>query len=375
MGSTGATSEGMPDATHDMTRRAARSFRSRSRSGVLVGVAAGGLALFVGSIALAFIPQADRVLQAVAELNRSSGRTQGIQLDLTMRVGDRPPVAQGELVSHPSGLARLELKGFSGRLERYLLVGRELTASRDGQPLERPRPLLQPFFLLQADSGTTLRVALETFGVLHDVIGLAPCGDDDCFVIGDPRLAAPLPPPETGETGIEAGPGRLGDVLVDPLDELRGVPGDADPEAGEDDLEGPTLGLPEGAGTAGNGTGARGDDPALQPAESLPPRLWLTVEDLEVRRIDRATGEFMILGPMVSFERLQVPAWLEIHEPGSEPIRFEVDRALSVNAVPQAFSRSWLMAPPPRPPGSEVGEGGEAAQEESPVGGGTGARP
>jgi hypothetical protein len=333
---------------------------------VLVGLVAGGFALLVGSLALAYIPQADRVLQALAELNRSSGRTQAIQLDLTMRVGDRPPVAQGELVSHPSGLARLELKGFSGRLERYLLVGRELTASRDGLPLERPRPLLQPFFLLQAASGTTLRVALETFGVLPDVIGLAPCGDDDCFVVGDPRLAAPLRPPELPEAGLESDPGRLGDALVDPLGDLH----ESDPEAEGESLEGPILGLPGRPGAA-----TTGDDPAPGRRESLLPRLWVTMEDLEVRRIDRATGEFMILGPMVRFERLQVPAWLEIHEPGSEPIRFEVDRALTVNAVPQAFSRAWLMAPPPHAPGSGADEDERNLQEESPVGSGTGTRP
>jgi len=56
------------------------------------------------------------------------------------------------------------------------------------------------------------------------------------------------------------------------------------------------------------------------------------------------------------FQRYRVRKVLEIHEPGSEPIRFEVDRALTVNAVPQAFSRSWLMAPPPRPPSSEPSE-------------------
>lgn len=353
---------------------------SQRRTGIVARVAAGCLAFFVGSIALAYIPQAERVLQALAELNRSSGRTQAIQLDLTMRVGDRPPVAQGELVSHPSGLARLELKGFSGRLERYLLVGRELSASRDGLPLERPWPLLQPFFLLQADSGTTLRVALETFGVLPDVIGLAPCGDDDCFVFGDPRLAAPLPQPELRQPGVESDPERLGDALVDPLDDLRGADPEAEAATGDgaegegESLEGPILGLPAGAGGS-----ADGDGRALRLAESLLPRLWVTTEDLEVRRIDRVTGEFMILGPMVRFERLQVPAWLEIHEPDSEPIRFEVDRALTVNAVPQAFSRSWLMAPPPRPPGSDPGSGaGEVergAREEIPVGSGSGARP
>jgi len=63
------------------------------------------------------------------------------------------------------------------------------------------------------------------------------------------------------------------------------------------------------------------------------------------RRIDRADGVFMIVGPMVAFEKLRVPAWLEIHEPEAEPIRFEIDSAVAVNAPPKAFSRTWLTTP------------------------------
>jgi hypothetical protein len=75
------------------------------------------------------------------------------------------------------------------------------------------------------------------------------------------------------------------------------------------------------------------------------PRLWVDTQNLEVRRIDRAGGVFMIVGPTVAFEKIKVPAWFEIHEPGAEPVRFEVDRAVAVNAPPKAFSRSWLMTP------------------------------
>ena len=35
----------------------------------------------------------------------------------------------------------------------------------------------------------TLRAALASFEVLSDSIGLGLCGEEDCFVIGDPRLA------------------------------------------------------------------------------------------------------------------------------------------------------------------------------------------
>ena len=163
------------------------------------------------------------------------------------------------------------------------------------------------------------------------MIGLATCGDRDCFVIGDPRLAAPLPQRETDFFVLEGD-----DVLLDPLgmeDDAYALATDTlvDPEAervagpGDDEvLEGPELSIPE---------------------DTLLPRLWVDTEDLQIRRIDRASGVFTIFGPVVSFDRLMVPAWFEIHEPGAEPIRFEVDRAVQVNAPPKAFSRKWLLAP------------------------------
>ena len=144
-------------------------------------------------LAQAFIPPVERTMKAVAKVNRASGRTQALQFDLTMRVGERPPVAEGQLITHPSGLARLELRGFNGRVDRYLLSGRELLGAKNGERINRPQPLLQPLFFLQPSSEATLRAALESFDVLSDSIGLAPCGEQDCFVIGDPRLAAPLP--------------------------------------------------------------------------------------------------------------------------------------------------------------------------------------
>ncbi len=62
---------------------------------------------------------------------------------------------------------------------------------------------------------------------------------------------------------------------------------------------------------------------------------------------------------MVSFEKLRVPAWLEIHEPGEEPIRFDVDRAVAVNAPPTAFSRDWVFAPVEPPAAAEGSAEGE----------------
>jgi hypothetical protein len=101
--------------------------------------------------------------------------------------------------------------------------------------------------------------------------------------------------------------------------------------------------------------------------EALPPRLWVDTQGLEVRRIDRASGVFVILGPMASFGRLVVPAWFEIHEPDAEPVRFEIERAVQVNAPPQAFSRKWLMTPvePPASPDAMPAEPPGAASDAS----------
>lgn len=316
-----------------------------------VGLATLLIALLSAPPLQAFIPEADRTMQAIAGVNRSSGRSQAIQLELTMRIGDRDPVARGQLISHPSGLARLELRGFNGRVDRYLLSGSELLGAKDGYRIERPQPLLQPLFFLQPSSETTLRAALQTFDVLADSIGLATCGDLDCFVIGDPRLAAPLPEPPPPERVDAIGEGS---VLFDPLERSEGLyslalgtddaPADDGTLSLQGDLEGPEL---------------------LIPDDAILPRLWVDTEDLQVRRIDRADGVFTIFGPIVSFEKLMVPAWFEIHEPGAEPIRFEVDRAVKVNAPPQVFSRKWVMTPvepetaPDGDPAARAGEAGE----------------
>jgi len=300
------------------------------------------MVLLTGPVAQAFIPQADRTMRAIAKVNRSSGRSQALQLDLTMRVGDRDPVARGQMISHPSGLARLELRGVNGRLDRYLLSGRELLGAKNGEPLDQPQPLLQPYFFLQPSTETTLRAALQAFDVLSDSIGLAPCGEQDCFVIGDPRLAAPLPDPEHALAAVDEG-----DVIADPL-ELLAEGGSAEGTLYDlaADAQGGLIG-PDGQ-THSNGLMAMAklEGPELMiPEDAHLPRLWVDTDDLQVRRIDRASGVFTIFGPIVSFEKLMVPAWFEIHEPGAEAIRFEVDRAVQVNAPPKAFSRKWVYAP------------------------------
>lgn len=311
----------------------------------------GVFATFIGGpVAQAFIPKADRTIRAIAKVNRSSGRNRALQLELTMRVGDHEPIARGQLITHPSGLARLELRGFNGRIDRYLLSGRELLGAKDGKRLDQPQPLLQPLFFLQPSTETTLRTALESFGVLSDSIGLATCGDEDCFVIGDPRLAAPLPEPELNPALSLL---NEDDVLADPLAE-EGVGYELATTA-ERRLVGP------GGGVIGDRSGSLEETielegPELQvPQDALLTRLWVDIESLQVRRIDRASGVFTIFGPIVSFDKLRVPAWFEVHEPNAEPIRFVVDRAVQVNAPPQAFSRKWLFAPTGAQPADSPG--------------------
>jgi hypothetical protein len=126
-----------------------------------------------------------------------------------------------------------------------------------------------------------------------------------------------------------------------------------------------------GPGAPGSGARALGapelEGPDLPIAiEARLPRLWVDVEELQVRRIDRASGVFTIFGPFVSFDELRVPAWFEIHEPGAAPIRFEVDRAVQVNAPPQAFSRKWLLTPV-EPPSTGPDPQGELDSGEEPA--------
>lgn len=274
------------------------------------------LVLVVGLIsavlAEAVIPLPGRTMRAIAGVNRASGRTKALQLEMKLRLGKEPPIASAELISHPSGLARLEILGYDGRVDRYLLSGDELLGTKNGEHLFRPRPILQPYFLLQPGSESTLRTALETFGVRTQSIGLAPCGDDDCLVIGDPRLEAPLPKVE-----IEADEDALEDLGLD-TDEI-----DFRLRSPGEDVE-----------------------PMLQVIEGRLPRFWVDTQDLQVRRIDRADGIFVIFGPVASFEKIQVPSWFEIHDAEEAvPMRFEVDRAVHVNAPPKAFDRGWLIPP------------------------------
>lgn len=153
--------------------------------------------------ARAFVPNPNRVAIAIARANIKADRDQSLRFQVAVRIGDGPVVAQGELETQPSGLARLELRGAKGLRERHLLHSGGHTAGRNGERLDEPRAMLPPIFLLQADSMRSVMSSLESFGIDPMLVGLAPCGEENCYVIGDPtRVAAPASAQlETGPSG------------------------------------------------------------------------------------------------------------------------------------------------------------------------------
>jgi hypothetical protein len=163
----------------------------------LIARCAIALALAFGALAppaAAVIPNAQKIADAVAEANRVAGRSDPLIFDVTLRIGDSQPLATGVLATHPTGLARLELRSKQGFVERHLLQGSEYRASRDGRLLRSPRPFLPPVFLLQAVSGAALRAALSSYGVSAGEVVLGLADDRDCYVLG-----GRLPPVPEGE--------------------------------------------------------------------------------------------------------------------------------------------------------------------------------
>ncbi len=143
------------------------------------------LVVCVGAtVAVAAIPSAEKIADAVAETNRLSGRSIPVLLELTLSIDGRERAATGVLASHPTGLARLELSSSQGFVERHLLQGNAYTASRDGELSERPYPFLAPLFFLQASSGAALRAALASYGIASGQAVLGRLGDRDCYVFG-----------------------------------------------------------------------------------------------------------------------------------------------------------------------------------------------
>lgn len=174
--------------------------------------------LVAPAAAPAAAPGPDKLAGAVADANRKAGRAKPLLLDVVLRVGEEPPSASGTLATHPTGLARLELRGADG-LERHLLQGNRYAASRDGEILVAPRPLLPPLFLLQEDTGVALRAALASFGVAASETGFGLADDRDCYVIGGRRP----PTSGAGAPGVPLFWIELGSFDVVAIDRADGI--------------------------------------------------------------------------------------------------------------------------------------------------------
>jgi hypothetical protein len=130
------------------------------------------------------VPGADRIAEAVAEANRQGGRNEPLWIDVRLDIAGSA-VAEGVLATHPTGLARLELRSRRGFVERHLLQGDAYTASRDGRLLDgNYRPFLPPVFLLQAESGAALSAALASYGVSVEQAVYGRVDEHDCYVLG-----------------------------------------------------------------------------------------------------------------------------------------------------------------------------------------------
>ena len=253
-----------------------RSARGRVGAALLVALA---IALPSAPPAGAVIPIAPKIADAIAEANSTSGRADPLLMDVSVAigVGETEVLVEGVLASHPTGLARLEILDETGAVERHLLQGNAYTASRDGELIDQPQPLLPPVFLLQLTSGAALGAALASFGVAEQEVVLGKLDEHDCYVFG----------------------GRL-----------YGAGGEAHP---------------------------------------LLPSLWVDVESYDPIRIVRTDGVEYRLGPIIEYDGIRIPHWIEIAAPGQLPVRLEILRATQANAPAAAFGVEWLTSPLPEP--------------------------
>jgi hypothetical protein len=296
---------------------------------------------------LAFVPSAERIEQAIAATNVASGRDKALRLELSLKIGDRVGVATAELISHPTGLARLELQGAGDLVERHLLQGSELIVGRNGEILSEHRAFLPPFFFLQAESPTTLRAALTSFDVLVDIVGFAQCGEEDCYVLGDPmREISRAALPEVAGLDLAYGDGYGNEQGNSNLDEApapgsegsRSIDGlgagPADVPSDEELLA--TVGSANIADTAGE---------AVEFQADVWPKVYVEAESYQIKGFETASGVRMLFGPIAAFGRLRVPSWIEIEEPDRELAHFDVIRANQVAAPLSIFEREWIESP------------------------------
>ena len=373
-----------------------------------------GMSNGVNTALEAAVPQRDRVEQAIAKTNATAGRARTMQIDVIVQIGDRPAVARGEILTDPSGRARLELRGAGDLVERHLLQEGQSRAARDGQLLVEPRPFLPPLFVLQASSGESLRKALLSFEVDPAPLGLVECGEEDCLLLGDPGQDIPqVPGPslsgleeyerekaqavearridyEAARIWFWAGLDRLvlAELSTQAEEERQNALLEVDEEskpaedvtAMEAEESEPMAGwngsTKPSSASAIQGTEQESEDaeeemdlaeglelapPSLQNSFWLPSEepkvasLWVSREGYDIRGLETAEGTRVELGPLASFGGVLLPSWILIEEPDQEPIRLEIEAARRVKAEPAAFSEQWLLAPaaPAEPPAGD----------------------
>ena len=162
------------------------------------------LACALAPPAHAALPGAERVVAAVADTNRTDRRATALELGVELVRDGSEVVGAGTLQIHPAGLARLELRGAGGLVERHLLLGASHAASRNGAPLANPSPFLAPLQLLQASSGAALESALGQLGAVRGEIALGRAGESDCFVLGGREPGPDRAPPRRAALWVDS---------------------------------------------------------------------------------------------------------------------------------------------------------------------------
>jgi hypothetical protein len=148
------------------------------------GAAAAALLLVASWPAAGVIPSAERVRREIARTNVQAGRSQPLVLELVVLGEDGVAAGSGRAVLDPAGNARLQLELSDGRREFHERTPAGYSATRDGAPVERARPLLAPFGLLQARSEAGVAAALASLGGDPERADLGMSGGADCWVLG-----------------------------------------------------------------------------------------------------------------------------------------------------------------------------------------------
>lgn len=156
------------------------------KRGAKAGVISAG-ALLLALAASAYVPSSQAVADAVA-LGQKEARRSGLT-EFRIRVapgaeGAAFPIVPGTMWSDPEGRAHLELRQQDEPVERQVRQGATFAAARGGKFIRRPRQILPPLWVLQAEEGALLLERLRELGGDPERIELAHDGAHDCFVLG-----------------------------------------------------------------------------------------------------------------------------------------------------------------------------------------------